>query len=267
MVGANLKKIYVLLLSTPFSMNALKIDRVIVATDANPTYIHFWPLVAQAWKTKLGIKPTLVLVADQNTIVDETVGDVIRFTPLPNVPASFQAQTIRVLLPALFENDVCLTSDIDMLPLSSDYFNKAIEHVPSNCFVTYMNKAYPDGYPAFPICYNAARGKTFKEIFNMPPSCNHETISLIIKQWHAAGLGWQTDERMLYDHLMKWKDAHTRFIPLNDNTGPRRVDRSNWKYDKKLLDTNYYIDAHCLRPYPQHKKQIDQLLRDAQIPL
>lgn len=244
------------------ALHALKIDRVIVATDANPTYIHFWPLVAQAWQTKLGAKPTLALIANDDVIVDETLGDVIRFKPLPGVPTSQQAQTIRILLPALFENDVCLTSDIDMVPLSSTYFNKAIEQVPDNCFVTYMNKAYRIGYPAFPICYNAAKGSTFKEIFKIQ---NKDDIAKTMQQWHEHGLGWQTDERMLFKHLTSWKDASSRFVKLNDNTGPRRVDRSNWKYDKQLLQSDYYIDAHCLRPYHDHKHKIDCLLADAEI--
>jgi len=243
-------------------MHSLKIDRVIVATDANPTYIHFWPIVAQAWKRKFGIKPTLALIAYEDVVVDESLGDVIRFEPIPGVPTAIYAQAIRILLPALFEDEVSLTSDIDMVPLSNDYFTQVIQHVPDHCFVIYMNKAYPEDYPAFPMCYNAARGSTFKEIFSIN---SKEDIAKTIKQWHSLGLGFQTDERMLYKHITSWKDGTSRVVKLNDVTGPRRVDRSNWSYDKQLLQKNYYIDAHCLRPYHDHKCHIDQLLIDAGI--
>lgn len=245
-----------------FNSHALKIDRVIVATDINPMYLHFWPIVAQAWEKKVGIKPTLALIASSDTIVDESIGEVFRFEPIPGVPTSLYAQAIRVLLPALFEDEVSLTSDIDMVPLSPTYFIAAVQHLPDHCFVTYMNRAYPDGYPAYPICYNAAKGSTFKEIFNIN---SVEDIVNTIKQWHTLGLGWQTDERMLYKYLMNWKDSKTRFIKLHHKAGPHRVDRADWRWDKQRLQKNYYIDAHCLRPYPEHKERIDQLLIEAQI--
>ena len=82
-----------------------KIDRVIIASDANQTYLDFWPFVAKAWK-KMGIKPTLALIANKNIVVDETLGDVIRFEPIEGVSTALFAQTVRLLVPAFFENDI-----------------------------------------------------------------------------------------------------------------------------------------------------------------
>ena len=102
-------------------IHCFKIDRAIVASDTNPMYLDFWPVVAKVWKQVIGIQPTLALIAPPNTIVDESVGDVIRFYPIPGIPTWQHAQMIRMLLPTLFENEVCITSDIDMLPMSRQY--------------------------------------------------------------------------------------------------------------------------------------------------
>ena len=82
------------------NIKAFKINRVILATDANPDYIQFWPIVAKSWKEIVEVKPTLALIANKETKIDESLGDVIRFEPIDGIPTSFQAQVIRLLLPA-----------------------------------------------------------------------------------------------------------------------------------------------------------------------
>ena len=86
-----------------FQVEALIIDRAIVSSDSNPDYLDFWPIVAKAWN-KLGIRPTLALIADKSVQVDESLGDVIRFEPIKGVSNALYAQTIRLLLPILFED-------------------------------------------------------------------------------------------------------------------------------------------------------------------
>src|SRR3990170_756122 len=122
--------------------NALKINRVILAVDTNPTYIQFWPVTARAWHKILGVRPTLALIADSSVHVEKSVGDVIRFDPIPGIPTSLQAQTIRLLLPALFENDVCILSDIEMMPLNRKYFENSVKSVDENSFVVFRDRAY-----------------------------------------------------------------------------------------------------------------------------
>lgn len=178
---------------------AFKIDHVIVATDANPTYLQFWPIVAKLWK-QMGIEPTLALVADKNVVVDETIGEVIRFEPIPNISTGFQAQVIRLLLPIYFEDEVSLLSDIDMLPINKDYFVNSVRDISNEKFVVYRDKAY-SYMDLYPMCYNAASGKVFKEIFNIQ---SIEQIPDFIRTWHALGFGWMTDEKVLYAYLNAW---------------------------------------------------------------
>ena len=234
---------------------AFKIDRVIVSSDSNPYYLDFWPIVAKAWQ-HMGIWPTLALVADKNTKVDETLGTVIRFDPIPDVPNGLYAQTVRLLVPAFFENEVLLISDVDMIPINASYFTESVAPIKDTKFVVYRDCAYGMHANQYPMCYNAAKGSTFKEIFAIN---SQKDIPLIVKQWAKKDLGWSTDERMLFFYLHQWKDFNTRCVRLA-HTVCQRIDRSNWNYDVQLLKKNYYIDCHSVRPYKQYKKEIDALL-------
>lgn len=240
------------------TLSALKLDRVVLACDSNPLYIQFWPIVARAWSQLIGVRPTLALIAGPEIHVDETLGDVIRFDPIPGVPNSLYAQAVRLLLPALFKDEVSIISDIDMIPLSKSYFCNSIKHIRDDQFVVYKNKAYPDDYGQFPMCYNAAKGSTFRDIFGVKTI--HD-IPRLITEWHALNWGWNTDEKVLHTKLCAWPWYRTRCVKLG-HTVARRIDRLAWGYEKGLLKTGFYVDAHCVRPYLLYKKQIDKLLKD-----
>lgn len=247
--------------------NCLKIDRVILSTDNNPNYIEFWPIVAKLWKDVIGVKPTLALIADKSVKIDDSLGDVIRFEPISGISNGSYAQCVRLLLPAYFENEVCIISDIDMLPLNKDYFVNSIKGIPDDCFVNYKNGCYErDGsFFKYPMCYNVAKGNIFKDIFGI----NHiNDIPEIIRQWMGKGYGWNTDEIILHKSLQKWQHYKTRFIRLG-HLDKDRIDRyifidpgqGEWsfEYEDQLLQNNFYVDAHCPRPYHKYRKEIDAL--------
>lgn len=237
-------------------MQALRLDRVILATDANPDYIEFWPIVSKAWKEVVGIKPTLALIASSDIEIDESLGDVIRFEPIEGIPTSFQAQVIRLLLPVLYPNDGCILSDIDMIPLKKSYFIDSIKDCPDDSFVVYRDKAYNADEQKYPMCYLAARGSVFEEIFQVQTL---EDIRAKIIELHAFDLGWNTDELMLYYYVHAWYGFNDRCIHLGHGVEPR-VDRSYWQYDPQLVRQGCYVDAHCPRPYSQYKESIDALI-------
>lgn len=240
------------------SLEAFKLTRVIVASDENPTYSEFWPITSRMWKEVVGLTPTLAFISDNPKKIQKGFGDVLCFKPIKDIPTSFQAQVIRLLLPALFPEDYCIISDIDMIPLQKNYFIDSVKSIADNCFVVYRDKAYAPDYPQYPMCYLAAQGKTFAEIFNIRTK---KDIKKIMKEWYQLGYGYTTDERMLYKKLHEWSAFKSRCILLGEGVGPR-IDRIDWQYDKQKLRNNFYIDSHMLRPYSTHKQQIDTLIQD-----
>jgi hypothetical protein len=236
-------------------MPRMWIDRVILASDANPTYLEFWPLIAAAWRRRLGARATLLLVAGAEVRVDEQVGDVVRIDPIPDVDSGFQAQVVRLVAPALFGTQVSLLSDIDLLPLARPYFRTALAGAPDDALVIFRDGAYPPEHRCYPICYVAGRGTTFADVFGVSEP---DKITRLLRQWADLGWGWHSDERLLYEHVARWP-ARTRRAVLLGHTVERRIDRSAWRYRRPLVRFGWYTDAHLPRPYSEFRREIDAL--------
>lgn len=238
------------------ALDGLVLNRVILATNNDESYIEFWPIVAPLWE-KMGFRPTLALIADENCKVDTKIGDVLRFTPIPGVPESLYAQSIRLLLPVLFPDDNCLISDIDMLPISRSYFVDGAAPCPENAFLLYRDKAYGKNEKKYPMCYFGGKGKVFSSIFGI--STKSEIRSLI-KTWSKLGHGWNTDEIILYQYIKDWEQKGGNVFRLGHGVGPR-LDRLYWHAQTRMLEISRYIDCHCPRPYHSNKRSIDRVVK------
>ena len=203
----------------------------------------------------MGVEPTLAIIGEAR--VDESLGTVVRFPQIEGVSTALHSQVIRLLLPALFPGDVCLTTDIDMLPLSGRYFRASLRGQVDDRFVVYRDRAYAPNIKRYPMCYVAALGRTFSEVFGI------ETLGQIeerVGQWSRGGEGWHTDERMLFESLKAWPEAPTRLARLGHRTR-RRVDRHHWRFSPTRALLGMYIDAHLPRPFEAAREQILPLLR------
>jgi len=234
----------------------MKINRAIVSSDENQLYTQFWPTVAKSWSL-LGIKPTLFLISD-DLQVDESLGDVVRVKPIAGIPTSLQAQCVRLLAPTLFPDEVSVISDIDMMPLSYEYFIDQVSDVKNDSFVIFSSDAYENipNFPCFPICYNAALGSVFGEIFGY----TMQEYEHAIKEWHSLGHGWTTDERVLFASLKSWEKYNKKCTLLRRGWVPLatgRVDREYMQFDPRAMAQHRYIDFHMVRPYEQYKEVID----------
>jgi len=245
----------------------MKIDRVILSTNENENYYQFWELVAKRWK-KWGIVPTLVVISDEKLNIDENLGDVIYLSPIKGISTAQQAQIVRLFAAAQFEKEVCLISDLDMMPLKEDYFKSPLSSCEESDFLVYSSDAYLPGdpaYPAYPMCYLCSMGKNFKSILKG----NLDNFETKLKEWMGHGFGWHTDEKVFYSEFQKWSSPDTKNIFLrrgfNLSNSPLsicRIDRGDGcNYNDKLLGGEFYIDFHMPRPYKQYKDIIDHIYK------
>ena len=244
-----------------FQKNKFVPTRVILSTNTNPMYFDFWPIAAKAWKKRIGLTPTLALICDEDVEVDESVGEVIRFKPIPGVPSGLYAQVVRLFLPVMYPDDICIIGDIDMIPISRSYYKDSVKNLSDDVFVVYRDKAYPADIPWWPTNYIAGKGSMFAEIFGLR-SIND--IPQLIKKWAAQGYGWHTDEILMTRCLRQWDAKTKKLVKLGETDilleDGRRIDRGNWQYDvDKLVNEDYYIDCHSIRPYKDHKAEVDKL--------
>jgi len=251
-----MKKIVVFLCLFFLPLQALELKRVILSTNNNPDYIEFWPIVTPLWEAR-GLRPTLALIATEDVQIDTSLGDVIRFDPIPGIPESLQAQVIRLLLPILFPDEGCIISDIDMLPISYTYFKEGATHCPDTDFLVYRNRAagYENG-GRYPMCYLAAKGRVFGSIFGIS---KRDQIPGVIRQLADEQYGWNTDEIVVYAYAKKWEEKGGKIFTLN-HRAKGRLDRGKWKGNFEKVEVLKYIDCHAPRPYSAYQTSIDQLL-------
>lgn len=199
---------------------------VLFSSDDDPNYSNFAPLVTEMWQ-ELGFDTYHIQIGKEP------------FFKIVGVETSLQAQISRIYAPTLFQNRICLTTDIDMLPFNRDYFcSKLPEN--ENQVSIYSYDAH-DG-ARYPMCYLAAYGKAFSDIVL---NNKEESWENFVKRLNSMNLGWNTDELYITEMINK-----SDLIKIKHNRGWKnglasgRLDRSLWREDK-----DFYIDAHCPRPY------------------
>lgn len=253
----------------------MNLDRVFISCDDNPLYIQFLPVVSMALDKMFGIKPTLAYVTDKPESewkwMNNYCKDIIRY-PIDNNLPNGRCKTFvaRLLMRYLFNNDICMVSDLDMLPLSVTKFNNALSQYKDDHLLVYGYNAYEfgDGDPKskikdpqlrkFPSCYNIASSKTWKEIINP----NNLSDDDLVKTWYnieyydyreSANKENFDDECLVRALVQKWNPNRDRVIGVDrkmESVGfmNDRLDRSRWKIDVNKLIHGVYVDAHCPRP-------------------
>lgn len=239
----------------------MKIDYVIVSSNNNPFYLDFWPIISKIWKEKFKITPVLGLICDENSNFENSeYGLIKKFKSIEGIDEGFQSQIVRLFLPKEL-NGYCLISDIDMIPLSIKYFEECASYLTEDNIVIYSsdnpeclkNKEYP-------MCYFSSHSESFKKIFDL----NLEWPSFV-DLMKTRNQGWFTDQRYLYEKVNEYKNNTNKVILLNrgwSGMANKRIDRSSWSYDPIKVSEGYYIDCHSLRPYTNHKIEIDKLIKN-----
>lgn len=236
----------------------MKIQKVIHSSNSNPLYLDFWPIVSKIWKIFFNIEPILLYINDNNVDIDETYGSVIKIQPANNIPIELQTLWVRYWFPSTEPETIFMISDIDMLPLSREYFMYNIQNYDDDSYL-HLNPCI-DTYGLIPSCYHVAKGKKFKTILETEESFEKDLIKLTNFDKTYSN-GWFNDEKYATKKLIEYSRDHKDIflIPRHDGQNGHRIDRSKWIYDASLLKNGYYYDCHSIRPYQQYKQHIDNL--------
>lgn len=241
----------------------MKIDYAILSTNEKPLYKDFWPVVKPVWVDYIKIKPILIIISDVDEVVDHGDYIIFKINQIKGVDTGLQSQIARMWITKFYPNEVCLISDIDMLPMNEDYFKKNIEDIDDNSLVIYSSDAYPEQKKRFPMCYNAAKGTTFSEILGLN---EFDTFEIFCRELVKRGEGWNTDELFFGEKIYSYYNQN-KIVKLkrgwDSGIANLRLDRIRWHhepYDSKKVKE--YIDSHLLRPYSTYKIKIDKLIKE-----
>jgi hypothetical protein len=248
----------------------MKIDIAIHSSDSNPFYLDFWPIVSKLWREKFGIEPILIYIDENHDIpIDSTYGRVLKLKPIPDIPVYLQCLWVRYWIPSQFPDKICMISDIDMLPVSREYFIDQIRGISDDKYV-HLNP----NHEFIPSCYHIAKGSLFKKVLELDDMWEDS-----MKGLHNKPLGhdcfdgsnpilkdklqWGADEEFATNKLRGYPDQSIfALIPRNHG----RINRVNWNYDPIGIAKNQYADAHCVRPLsvPENRRLVDKLVSEIQ---
>lgn len=249
----------------------MKITRLLTATDENPTYIQFVPLVTKAWKKLTGLETDIAFVSDRDN--DDPLvrrlsefGHVHLYKPL-KIDRGIQAKISRMAMATEpeFTDENCSIIDIDMLPLTRrviDVFRDAPDdHLIKWGWDHPAFAAGSDDYGKWPMDRTTARGTTFQQIIN-PQHLGYQDLIHSWFNYHYIGkeavnrlFNQFSDESLLRALYEKWPDKTTRTTllarSLLNSHSFGRIDRSlveQYPLLPKIQDGTFY-ECHGIRPF------------------
>jgi len=247
--------------------------------DSNPYYLDFWPLVSKVWRLRMGIEPILIYIDENHDIpIDTTYGRVLKLKPVPGIPTYMHSVWGRFWGATLFPDKVCIVSDIDMFPISKNYFFDQIARIPSAKYVhlySPLNRVkaqhrtghFYSSDGIIPVCYHVAKGSVLMAVLRIKSSweqsvkdlASHTYVPREIHGQHETMPSWGIDEDYTTKLINDYPDQSIfEFIARRH----ARIDRGNWSYSVEGIQKDAYADSHSVRPYsdPDCKAKIDTLL-------
>lgn len=252
----------------------MKINRVILSSNFNPTYYHFWNPLAKVYKEKFGLTPTLIWIGTKKELVeagiDTSLGDVKIVKSNKDYPIPFQTTWALFWATQFYKEDTCLIIGIDQLPLSNMFMNMVAELNTSD-YAMLIADAYKPHYwtsTASPSSYHIAKGSTFNNVYNFERSFSKEIKKVVdsgVKAfWEDTDGRWGIDETYSCAKLREGKVNVVAF----DNFSllcERRVECERHKetpYNKELMKQGWYSESHLCRPYTNHIDYINEMINN-----
>lgn len=258
--------------------------RAVIAVDDNSDYYFYLPIIAWAWKDRIGYWPLVLLVGTpdhwlfepkRKLAVDharEAGAEIYFIGDYPGVRTSTVAQVSRLcasLLPTVKSTDYLLTTDADMLPLGKwigDGHKKQLLSV-------YFANAYANEASIhYPMCYVSAQAWAWKNmLFERGTDFRYWLDTLLSAAPPDADGAWNYDERILTSAITAWDKYpdHCNLVDRHFVKGEWRIDRADWDrgLEAALQDKlEGAADAHLIRPgyteenWPRVKPLLDAAL-------
>ena len=226
----------------------MELKYAVVSSDSNPEYLHFWPYVAKAWE-RIGITPVLLYIDKEAPSSDvNQYGQVIYLESITEWGIAQQAQCIRFWAAKLLDAPFII-SDIDMLPISEEYYKNGVASLGDKGLVSYSSDIIKYRWyrtnPQYPMCYLAGDPQSFIDILEMNDNTHQDFLIRLMRM----NIRFGTDQKFFYNQSIKNKHITIRHLErgwIEEKYATRRLDKAIWpKSDYKAEE---YIDCHLPRP-------------------
>ena len=196
----------------------MKIQYALMSCSASPRYTEYWPMVARAW-LKLGITPVCLFIPDNQTHkLPEAPGGIVHtIPPLKDAHIVIQSQMLRFWGSYLYPNATVIISDIDLIPLSKDFFYAQLAPYPEHAYLHLQGNT--TDYP-------------YANVFNIPERITRINNMRYLVPWFQVAKGeimsrvlklnpdWATSCRKAIPYYLH-KDATIKIVGHVSNEGSR----------------------------------------------
>lgn len=254
----------------------MKIDRVILSTNNNPTYYQFWNPLSKLYKENFGIIPTLIFIGSESelesTSLSREYGDIIRQDIVPSKDVSWTTTWALFYFTKKFPNDICLINGIDQIPMGSKFLIDYIKEINNDKYVMLIDNAYKimnnrndwsEGGHS-PSAYHIAKGELFNKVYSFEETFADEIKKIeslsLDSMWGTWGMDEAYSSQILYSKKEEIEiECLSKFgeILFGGRIDCHRSHEVPFSLDK--LKNNEYIECHSCRPYLAHKNYLDSI--------
>lgn len=240
-----------------------------------PIFIETWLVVAQSME-RIDLEPRVILIAEklpENLVSYKKYIHIL--CPANLIPPPFIAQNIRLLAMARFDADVVMTTDIDMVPMSWEIYERYL-------FLSYSENRFlilrDELQNEYPICYLMSPPKVADLLIGMRALKLEGGIQELWEHFVATGLmyegvhggvGWNFDQKYVYSLVNQQGSESGAMLFRDSQTGFQRLDRlyAPRKTFLKLFSSTSYTDYHMHLPISRYDKLIEVILLRLQFSL
>jgi hypothetical protein len=243
----------------------MKLKYSVVSSDSNPEYLDFWPYVAKAWE-RIGISPVLLYI-DNNPPPDWVYehGKVVYLESIKEWTIVQQAQCIRFWASRVLDKPFII-SDMDMLPISKEYYENGAEQIGDKGIVSYSSDIIKYRWyrtnPQYPMCYLAGDPQSFVDLLNIIELDHKIFLRRLMHMSMRAG----TDQKFFYNQTLRNKTVVIKHLErgwIEEKYATGRLDKVIWPNSD--YNATGYIDCHLPRPLSANRNMCEGLFKKLDI--
>jgi hypothetical protein len=242
----------------------MELKYAVVSSNSNPEYLDFWPYVAKAWQ-RIGIEPVLLYI--DSTDLPHNMAEYGRYYNLRSISEwniIQQAQSIRFWAAKLLDAPFII-SDMDMLPISKEYYQNGVRDASEDQIVSYSSDVIKYRWykknPQYPMCYLAGHPQSFIDLLEMNESDHNDFLRRLM----GLNIPQGTDQKFFYNQSLKFPERikHLERGWIQERYAQGRLDKVVWPNID--YNVNEYIDCHLPRPLSSNKEICNILFQKTKI--
>jgi hypothetical protein len=198
---------------------------------------------------RIGLEPVLFYIdkeAPKENVAE--YGRVIFLESIPEWDIAQQAQCIRFWAAKVLDNPFII-SDIDMLPISKDYYINEALKIGHRGIISYSSDIIKYRWyrtnPQYPMCYLAGDPLSFTQLLDMNDT-DHKSF---LRRLMRMNIRFGTDQKFFYNQSLRKPDIKIKHLErgwIEEKYAVKRLDKAIWP--KSDYNPEEYIDCHLPRP-------------------